>query len=124
MDLGYLLAYSLGMFSAGHVADRVDLRVFLAWGMVLGGLMTSLAGLAYYWEIHSFWYFGAVMVGRGLQRGGSGRGWSLVCGFWCVEGWCSSRPNEKPPTATPHINPGGRRRAAVNRLAGRGLDHD
>lgn len=45
MDLAFLAAYALGMFVAGHIGDRTDLRIFLSWGMVLSGLFTSLIGM-------------------------------------------------------------------------------
>lgn len=45
MDLAFLAAYALGMFVAGHIGDRTDLRIFLAWGMLLSGLFTSLVGM-------------------------------------------------------------------------------
>ncbi|KAJ9128522.1 hypothetical protein P3X46_034920 [Hevea brasiliensis] len=54
-------AYSIGMYFAGHVGDRIDLRLFLVFGMVGGGFSTILFGLGYWvalcggssWEL--FW---------------------------------------------------------------------
>jgi hypothetical protein len=45
VDLAFLAAYAIGMFVAGHIGDRTDLRVFLSGGMVLSGLLTSLFGM-------------------------------------------------------------------------------
>lgn len=45
VDLSFLLAYALSMFVSGHIGDRTDLRLFLAAGMVLSGLFTTLFGM-------------------------------------------------------------------------------
>lgn len=45
VDLAFLAAYALGMFVAGHLGDRTDLRLFLSGGMVLSGIMTTLFGM-------------------------------------------------------------------------------
>lgn len=45
VDLAFLAAYALGMFVAGHMGDRTDLRVFLACGMVGTGVLTTLFGM-------------------------------------------------------------------------------
>ncbi|ONI15297.1 hypothetical protein PRUPE_3G036200 [Prunus persica] len=34
LDLAFLSAYSIGMYFAGHVGDRIDLRLFLVFGMM------------------------------------------------------------------------------------------
>jgi len=60
VDLAFLAAYAAGMFVAGHIGDRTDLRLFLTGGMVLSGLMTTLFG----------------MVGR--RGGGVWGGWGRV----------------------------------------------
>lgn len=49
-------------FASGHIAERMDLRYFLTGGMILSGLFTSLMGLAYFLEIHSFTYFIVIQV--------------------------------------------------------------
>ena len=38
IDLAFLGVYAIGMFFAGHLGDRVDLRIFLTIGMVGTGL--------------------------------------------------------------------------------------
>ena len=35
LDLAFLLAYAIGMFVSGHLAERTDLRYFLTTGMTL-----------------------------------------------------------------------------------------
>jgi hypothetical protein len=45
VDLAFLAAYAIGMFFAGHMGDRTDLRVFLATGMVGSGLFCMLFGM-------------------------------------------------------------------------------
>ncbi|KAF2313540.1 hypothetical protein GH714_011559 [Hevea brasiliensis] len=42
IDLAFLSAYSIGMYFAGHVGDRIDLRLFLVFGMILCGLCQSI----------------------------------------------------------------------------------
>ena len=73
--LGVLAAYALGMFFAGHAADRADLRIFLAVGMLGSGLLTSMVGMAYFWDIHSMGYFLVVQVAAGLFQS---TGWPAV----------------------------------------------
>ncbi|KAI8476883.1 MAG: glycerol-3-phosphate permease-like protein [Monoraphidium minutum] len=75
VDLAFLLAYALGMFVAGHIGDRTDLRLFLSGGMVLSGLLTTLVGMAYFWEIHNISYFIVVMILAGAFQS---TGWPSV----------------------------------------------
>lgn len=44
VDLAFLSAYAVGMFFAGHLGDRTDLRVFLSVGMLGSGLFCCLFG--------------------------------------------------------------------------------
>jgi len=48
---------------SGHIAERTNMRYFLAVGMLLSGVTTILFGLAWYWHIHVFYYFIIVQVG-------------------------------------------------------------
>ncbi|KAF6252998.1 glycerol-3-phosphate permease-like protein [Scenedesmus sp. NREL 46B-D3] len=66
VDLAFLAAYAAGMFFAGHMGDRTDLRVFLSIGMLGSGIFCCLFGMAYLWDIHSMWYFTSVMVVAGV----------------------------------------------------------
>lgn len=74
LDLAFLGSYACGMFVAGHLGDRVDLRYFLTGGMIASGLCVALFGAAAFWNIHSLSYFLAVQ---------------LVGGFFQATGWPS-----------------------------------
>ncbi|XP_031480997.1 putative glycerol-3-phosphate transporter 5 isoform X1 [Nymphaea colorata] len=75
LDVAFLAVYSLGMYFAGHVGDRIDLRAFLAFGMVGSGLFTILFGMGYWWNIHSFTYFLVVQMIAGVFQS---TGWPSV----------------------------------------------
>jgi sugar phosphate permease len=45
VDLAFLAAYAAGMFFAGHMGDRTDLRVFLSIGMLGSGIFCTLFGM-------------------------------------------------------------------------------
>ncbi|XP_055339749.1 glucose-6-phosphate exchanger SLC37A2-like isoform X2 [Paramacrobiotus metropolitanus] len=75
LDFTYWLAYAIGMFVVGHIAERTNLRNFLASGMIMAGFWTICFGLAYFWEIHSFSYFVAVQVFGGIFQA---TGWPSV----------------------------------------------
>jgi MFS family permease len=45
VDLAFLAAYAAGMFFAGHMGDRTDLRVFLSIGMLGSGIFCCLFGM-------------------------------------------------------------------------------
>ncbi|KAJ4954222.1 hypothetical protein NE237_031054 [Protea cynaroides] len=75
LDLGFLSAYSIGMYFAGHIGDRVDLRLFLSFGMFASGISTVVFGLGYWWKIHSFVFFLLVQIVSGLFQS---TGWPCV----------------------------------------------
>ncbi|XP_050388110.1 putative glycerol-3-phosphate transporter 5 [Argentina anserina] len=75
LDLAFLSAYSIGMYFAGHVGDRIDLRLFLAYGMLGSGVMTCVFGLGYWCNVHMLWYFVFVQVVCGLFQS---IGWPCV----------------------------------------------
>lgn len=75
LDLAFLSAYSIGMYFAGHVGDRIDLRLFLAFGMMGSGVLTIIFGLGYWCNVHFLWYFMAVQVVCGLFQS---IGWPCV----------------------------------------------
>jgi OPA family glycerol-3-phosphate transporter-like MFS transporter 1/2 len=62
LDTTYLLSYAIFMFPSGMIADRVDLRYFLAGGMVGSGIITILFGMGKYWGIHSLAFYLFVQV--------------------------------------------------------------
>ncbi|PPS05288.1 hypothetical protein GOBAR_AA15376 [Gossypium barbadense] len=50
LDLAFLTSYAIGMYFAGHVGDRIDLRLFLVFGMMGSGILTIIFGFGY-WEL-------------------------------------------------------------------------
>ncbi|XP_020590235.1 putative glycerol-3-phosphate transporter 1 [Phalaenopsis equestris] len=75
IDVAFLAMYSLGMYFAGHLGDRVDLRILLTMGMVGTGLFTTLFGAGYWLNIHSFYYFLVVQLFAGVFQS---TGWPSV----------------------------------------------
>uniref|UniRef100_A0A7N0V0N6 Major facilitator superfamily (MFS) profile domain-containing protein n=1 Tax=Kalanchoe fedtschenkoi TaxID=63787 RepID=A0A7N0V0N6_KALFE len=75
LDVAFLAVYAMGMYFAGHIGDRVNLRIFLTIGMVGTGVFTSLFGVGYWANIHSFYYFLAVQMLAGLFQS---TGWPSV----------------------------------------------
>ncbi len=74
LDVAFLGSYAVGMFVCGHLGDRLDLRVFLTWGMLGSGVMVVLFGMGYFWQIHSMPYFLSVQI---------------IGGFFQATGWPS-----------------------------------
>jgi OPA family glycerol-3-phosphate transporter-like MFS transporter 1/2 len=66
MDVAFLAVYSVGMFFAGHIGDRMDLRIFLTIGMLGTAVFTTLFGAGYWLNVHSFYYFLAIQMASGL----------------------------------------------------------
>ncbi|MCO5576151.1 hypothetical protein L7F22_029959 [Adiantum nelumboides] len=75
MDVAFLASYAAGMYYAGALGDRLDLRKFLTFGMVSSGGCVCLFGFGYVWDIHSFWYYFIIQVITGLL---SSIGWPVV----------------------------------------------
>ncbi|EPS71592.1 hypothetical protein M569_03164, partial [Genlisea aurea] len=75
IDLAFLACYSLGMYIAGHLGDRCDLRIFLTFGMIGSGIFVGLFGMGYFWNIHSFGYFLIMQMIAGLFQA---TGWPSV----------------------------------------------
>lgn len=75
VDVAFLASYSVGMYVAGHVGDRVSLRWFLAGGMMGSGIFVSLFGLAYWLNVHWLGYFLIVQIMGGLVQA---TGWPSV----------------------------------------------
>ncbi|KAK6248292.1 hypothetical protein QUC31_019857 [Theobroma cacao] len=72
LDLAFLSSYAIGMYFAGHVGDRIDLRLFLVFGMMGSGLFTIIFGFGYWFDVHLLAYFMGVQV---------------VCGVFQSIGW-------------------------------------
>ncbi|XP_059276484.1 putative glycerol-3-phosphate transporter 5 [Lycium ferocissimum] len=75
LDLAFLLAYSIGMYFAGHIGDNIDLRVFLSVGMLGSGLLVIAFGLGYFLDVHWLGFFLIVQVLCGLFQS---IGWPCV----------------------------------------------
>ncbi|XP_077235445.1 putative glycerol-3-phosphate transporter 1 [Tasmannia lanceolata] len=86
IDLAFLSVYSAGMYFAGHLGDRVNLRILLTVGMVGTGLFTSLFGAGYWLNIHSFYYFLIIQMIAGLFQS---TGWPSVVAV--VGNWFGKR---------------------------------
>uniref|UniRef100_A0A0D6R3G3 Major facilitator superfamily (MFS) profile domain-containing protein n=1 Tax=Araucaria cunninghamii TaxID=56994 RepID=A0A0D6R3G3_ARACU len=75
MDVAFLAVYSMGMYVAGHVGDRLDLRMFLTFGMMGSGVCVALFGAGYWWNIHHFSFYLVVQMIAGLFQA---TGWPSV----------------------------------------------
>ncbi|KAG1658428.1 hypothetical protein FOA52_009610 [Chlamydomonas sp. UWO 241] len=75
VDLAFLLTYAVGMFFAGHLGDRLDLRIFLTVGMLGTGVFTVMFGCGYFWDMHFYPYYIIVSVLAGLFQS---TGWPSV----------------------------------------------
>lgn len=82
IDLAFLGVYAIGMFFAGHLGDRVDLRILLTIGMVGTGLFTAAFGAGYWFNIHSFYYFLGVQMIAGLFQSSGWPSVVAVVGNW------------------------------------------
>ncbi|KAL4347445.1 hypothetical protein GQ457_17G019270 [Hibiscus cannabinus] len=75
LDVAFLAVYAFGMYFSGHLGDRMNLRIFLTVGMIGTGLFTSLFGVGYWANIHSFYYYLMVQMIAGLFQS---TGWPSV----------------------------------------------
>ncbi|OIT29974.1 PREDICTED: putative glycerol-3-phosphate transporter 5 [Nicotiana attenuata] len=75
LDLAFLLAYSIGMYFAGHIGDNIDLRLFLTVGMLGSGILVIAFGLGYFLDVHWLLFFVTVQILCGLFQS---IGWPCV----------------------------------------------
>lgn len=75
IDVAFLAVYSMGMYFAGHLGDRLDLRMLLTFGMIGSGTCVALFGLGYWWNMHHFSYYLVVQMMAGLFQS---TGWPSV----------------------------------------------
>ncbi|KAL2525185.1 putative glycerol-3-phosphate transporter 4 [Abeliophyllum distichum] len=75
IDVAFLACYSIGMYVAGHLGDRLDLRLFLTTGMIGSGIFVVLFGMGYFWNIHVFWFYLVMQMVAGLFQA---TGWPSV----------------------------------------------
>lgn len=94
LDSAFLFVYAFGMFAAGYIAERSNIRYFLSISLVTCGVLSIVFGLAKTFQIHSLWYFVVIQVLMGLSQtglpavisvvgqwyGNSKKG--LIFGFW------------------------------------------
>lgn len=86
IDVAFLSVYSFGMFFAGHLGDRLNLRFLLTIGMVGTGLFTALFGVGYWLNVHNFYYYLVVQILAGLFQS---TGWPSVVAV--VVNWFGKR---------------------------------
>uniref|UniRef100_A0AAQ4PPI1 Glucose-6-phosphate exchanger SLC37A2 n=1 Tax=Gasterosteus aculeatus aculeatus TaxID=481459 RepID=A0AAQ4PPI1_GASAC len=82
LDNSFLVAYAIGMFFSGIFGERVPLRYYLSFGMLMSGVFTCLFGLGFYLNIHSLWYYSVIQVLNGLMQT---TGWPAVVA--CIGNW-------------------------------------
>ena len=82
IDVAFLAVYAFGMYFAGHLGDRMNLRIFLTVGMVGTGLFTSLFGVGYWANVHSFYYFLIMQMLAGLFQSSGWPSVVAVVGNW------------------------------------------
>uniref|UniRef100_A0A2P2JZK2 Major facilitator superfamily (MFS) profile domain-containing protein n=1 Tax=Rhizophora mucronata TaxID=61149 RepID=A0A2P2JZK2_RHIMU len=86
LDVAFLTIYAIGMYFSGHLGDRMNLRVFLTLGMIGTGVFTSLFGVGYWANVHSFYYFLGAQMLAGLFQS---TGWPSVVAV--VGNWFGKR---------------------------------
>ncbi|KAJ6644305.1 Glucose-6-phosphate exchanger SLC37A2 [Pseudolycoriella hygida] len=82
LDSAFLFSYGAAMFVSGFVAERVSIRYFLTFGMLLSGIFTYLFGIAKTYDIHSMWYFIFVQAMAGICQTTGWPGVVTVLGRW------------------------------------------
>lgn len=75
LDSAFLASYALSMFFSGMIAERMNLRHFIALGSCLSGAGLIAFGLAYPLNIHSISYLVGVQVFSGAAQS---IGWPVV----------------------------------------------
>lgn len=88
LDSAFLFSYAIFMFFSGYVAERCHLRYFLSIGMLLSGIFAYLFGIAYYYEIHSLYFFLAIQIVSGIVQTS---GWPAV--VTCMGQWFDDSKN-------------------------------
>ncbi|XP_076643449.1 major facilitator superfamily transporter 16 isoform X1 [Halictus rubicundus] len=86
LDSAFLFAYAAAMFLSGFIAERVNLRYFLTFGMLASGISCYLFGIARPYNIHSLWYFVLVQAIAGVFQTSGWPGVVTVVGNWFGKG--------------------------------------
>ncbi|XP_033222363.1 glucose-6-phosphate exchanger SLC37A2 isoform X2 [Belonocnema kinseyi] len=86
LDSAFLFAYAGAMFLSGFIAERVNLRYFLALGMLTSGIASYLFGIARAYNIHSLFYFVLVQAFGGVCQTTGWPGVVTIVGNWFGKG--------------------------------------
>jgi len=82
MMFGYTASYAFFMFFSGMIAERMNLRYYLSFGLLLTALSDYLFGFAHTVGIHHIWYFYFSMIFLGMVNS---TGWPGV--VTCLTNW-------------------------------------
>lgn len=74
------------MFASGFIAERVNLRYFLALGMLLSGVFSYLFGIAKTYDIHNIGYYVLVQAFAGIFQTSGWPGVVTVVSNWFGKG--------------------------------------
>ncbi|XP_011499610.1 PREDICTED: sugar phosphate exchanger 2 isoform X2 [Ceratosolen solmsi marchali] len=86
LDSAFLFSYAAAMFLSGFLAERFNLRYFLALGMLGTGIFTYLFGIARSYNIHNLWYFIFIQGINGILQTSGWPGVVTVVGNWFGKG--------------------------------------
>ena len=98
LDTAFLFCYASGLYVAGALGDRCNLRVALSAGMVLSGVMVLLFALGGVWSIHNIYFFACIWGFNGLVQA---TGWPFnvgIMGSWFgpkERGTCATFPRRR-----------------------------
>ncbi|XP_047513323.1 glucose-6-phosphate exchanger SLC37A2 isoform X1 [Pieris napi] len=82
LDSAFLFSYAGAMFISGMIAERVDLRYFLSFGMLFSAILCYLFGLAKTFNIHDISYYIIVQAGAGIAQTTGWPGTVAIVGKW------------------------------------------
>ena len=71
---------------SGIVAERVDLRLFLAFGMIGSGILTIMFGASHMLGVHTIWYLISIQVVSGMVQTTGWPGVVTVMANWFGKG--------------------------------------
>ncbi|KAG8238699.1 hypothetical protein J437_LFUL018389 [Ladona fulva] len=82
LDSAFLFCYAGAMFVSGFIAERVNLRYFLALGMIFSGIASYLLGLTHSFNMHNLWFF---IIAQAIGGIAQTTGWPGV--VTCMGNW-------------------------------------
>lgn len=86
LDYAFLFSYALSMFASGYIGERMPLRYFLGFGMIICGLCTTLFGMGYFWNIHNLGFFIVAQILNGIFQTTGWPGVVSAVGKWFGKG--------------------------------------